>query len=67
MTGDYRFLILNAEAGTFRELVLVCIGDSDALLLARGIGGGCDVEIWEDNRLVGVVRPQPPRQTEAAA
>lgn len=67
MTGDYRFLILNAEAGTFRELMLVCIGDSDAMLLARGIGGGCDVEIWEDNRLVGVVRPQPPLQAEAAA
>ena len=67
MTGDYRFLILNAEAGTFRELTLVCIGDSDALLLARGIGGGGNVEIWEDNRLVGVVRPKPPQQAEAAA
>ena len=67
MTGDYRFLILNPEAGTFRELTLVCIGDDDAMLLGRGIGGGCDVEIWEDNRLVGVVRPGPTQRAEAAA
>jgi hypothetical protein len=67
MTGDYRFLLLNAQAGTFQELTLVCIGDDDALLIARGIGGGCNVEIWEDTRLVGVVLPQNRGRTEAAA
>ena len=67
MTGDYRFLLLDAEMTAVQDLTLVCLSDSDAMLIARGIGGGCNVQVWDDRRLVGFVRARPDRNAEIAA
>jgi hypothetical protein len=37
------------------------------MLIARGIGGGRDVEVWADDRLVGQLQAHPPREGEIAA
>jgi hypothetical protein len=67
MTGDYRFLLMESETGAVHDMTLVCLNDSDAMLIARGIGGGRDVEVWDHHRLVGCVHARPPRGAEAAA
>jgi len=67
MTGDYRFLLLDAEMEQVHDMSLVCLNDSDAMLIALRIGGGCNVQVWEDQRLVGFVRARPERGAEIAA
>jgi hypothetical protein len=67
MTGDYRFLLLDEAQTSVQELDLVCLTDSDAMLIARGIGGVHDVEVWEDHRLVGRVRGKGQRDAGIAA
>jgi hypothetical protein len=67
MTGDYRYLLIDVESGQAEEIVLICLTDADALLIARGIGGGRDVEVWEDHRLVGCVPAGAHRERIVAA
>jgi hypothetical protein len=67
MTGDYRFLLLDTEMEQVHDMSLVCLNDSDAMLIARRIGSGCNVQVWEDRRLVGFVHARPERGAEIAA
>ena len=67
MTGDYRFLLLDAEMEQVHDISLVCLDDSDAMLIARRIGGGRNVQVWEDRRLVGFVHARPAQDAEIAA
>jgi hypothetical protein len=61
MTGDYRFLLLDAEMAAVHDMTLVCLNDSDAMLIARRIGGVSNVQVWDDRRLVGFVHARPER------
>lgn len=67
MTGEYRFLLLDPEMEQVHDMLLVCLNDTDAMLIARRIGGGCNVQVWEDRRLVGFVHAKPGQQAEIAA
>ncbi len=67
MTGDYKFLMVDAETGASHQITLVCLSDSDAMLIGQSIGGGQDVEIWEHHRLVGFVRARRRQGGEIAA
>jgi hypothetical protein len=53
MSRTYRFLRVDAGAEAASEVTLRCPTDEDALLVAERIGQR--VEVWQDERRVGVV------------
>jgi hypothetical protein len=67
MSDDYTFVLRDTDTGLARQLQLVCLTDADAMLIAHGIGGARDIQVWERDRLVGEVKPRPPRNGEIAA
>ncbi len=67
MTGDYRFQLLDSEMEPVHDLNLICLSDSDAMLIAQRIGGGRNVQVWDGRRLVGFVSARPEQAAEVAA
>ena len=67
MIGDYRFLLRESDTGEVEALTLICLTDTDAMLIARGLGGGREVEVWDHQRLVGRVHAHPATSVEIAA
>jgi hypothetical protein len=59
MNGDYRFLMREARTDAVEALSLICLTDTDAMTIARSIGGTREVEVWDGHRLVGYVNARP--------
>jgi hypothetical protein len=67
MMGDYTFVLKDVGGAGARELSLVCLTDADAMLIARGLGGARDIEVWVKDRLVGKVWADRPHRGGVAA
>lgn len=55
MADDYTFILKDPGVAPVHQINLVCLTDADAMLIARGVAGGRDVEVWDQDRLVGKV------------
>ncbi|MFI4933379.1 MAG: hypothetical protein ACHP7N_02065 [Caulobacterales bacterium] len=66
MSGEYRFVVSDAQGGPPRELTLVCASDGDALTVGARLARGERVEVWEDARRVGLAAEGDPAAASEA-
>jgi len=52
---DYRAFVLT-QSGLIDDVVILdCVNDAAALKAAQGLADGHDVQIWQDERLLGTI------------
>ena len=54
------FRIYRVESGSRREIAVATGTEKDAIKYARQLGGAHDLEVWQGDRFVSLVRPGQP-------
>jgi hypothetical protein len=61
MNDEYGFRLRDLATQAVRDMSMICLDDEAALLLAERFALGCDVEVWEGDRFLGLVASSGPK------
>ncbi len=60
MSRMYRFILLDGMGEAITEVALLCLEDPDALVVASHVGPRNHVQVFENDRFVGLVQSKHP-------
>jgi hypothetical protein len=66
MNREYRFVLLDADMRPVDEITLVCPTDTDAMTVGGRFGSRRHVQVWDEDRFIGIVAASNPTRSTGA-